>query len=103
MNQDQMVVWFGNTCIAVALIVLLLMLSGCVSMQEGEVKAIRTTTFGIILSYDPITNLPEFKLGWNEVQFVRSLKVKAKIEADHKDISIFTGSGTVHRAIDIGE
>ena len=87
--------WF-----AVAVIICVLM-TGCVSMQDGETKIIRSTTFGVILSYDPITNLPEFKLGWNEVQFIRSLNVEAKMEAEHNDISIFTGSGSVKRIIEV--
>jgi hypothetical protein len=75
------------------------LLAGCVSLQEGEVKVIRSTTFGLIVSYDPITNLPEVKLGWNEVQFMRTLNAKATMQAEHKDISIFTGQGNITRSI----
>ena len=78
-----------------------MLLTGCVSLQEGEVKVIRSTTFGLIVSYDPITNLPEVKFGWNEVQFMRTLNAKATMEAEHKDISIFTGQGTITRKIEV--
>ena len=77
-------------------------LTGCVSLQEGEVKVIRSTTFGLIVSYDPITNLPEVKFGWNEVQFMRTLNARAEMDAEHKDISIFTGQGTIRRRIGVG-
>jgi len=77
------------------------LLAGCVSLQEGEVKVIRSTTFGLIVSYDPITNLPEIKLGWNEVQFMRTLGAKAQMKAEHKDISIFTGQGSIYRTIEV--
>jgi hypothetical protein len=85
----------------VALMLLALVFCGCVSLQEGEVKIIRSTTFGVIVSYDPITNLPELKIGWNEVQFMRTLNTAASMEAEHKDISIFTGQGSIRRKIEV--
>lgn len=88
-------IWFPVLLAAAAL-------AGCVSLQEGEVKVIRSTTFGLIVSYDPITNLPEVKFGWNEVQFMRTLNAQAEMDAEHEDISIFTGTGNIKRRIAVG-
>ena len=89
------------TAMLIVVLSVLIGLCGCVQLQNGEVKVIRSTTFGIIVSYDPITNLPELKLGWNEVQFMRTLNAKATMRAEHKDISIFTGQGSIERVIDV--
>ena len=95
-------------CTAIyVLIIFALMLTGCVSLREGEAVAVDSTVLGMDLSVpvpgaEGAVNIINLKFGYIDTRVSHSYKKDVEITSEHKDIELLKGKGSVKRKLVIG-
>lgn len=87
------------------IIILIPLLASCVSLEDKSAIVKEVRVLGLDASapipYSNGETLINIRLGWIESKFVYTKGLDVKSSAEHKDINLYMGTGTIKRELNI--